>query len=383
MMAGDVAAEKRSRIITDLTMGDMDRKGAVFPANMKGIEMYDEGLTAEQLLKNAKNSNFKILSNAAQPEQAEPQILIYFGTPPESFVYRNPGLETTKDGGRILMDHDDPSGAFLDKIGRAVKYGGLYLLFNSIPDPPDGHILRPWKKMLEIYGRQGLISTATKDFPTIAKYYGFSQGFSDVQSYYTVQFVKEGAPGENPLYINSPKGTGGREVPAESFGEWVVQSLENPQSSDARNKTILKKSFNEIAGQTRADFQYLNGDLRSALDAGDFRYGLAKRDLKLMQQNGPMRVVAELNPMELPEGITEARIVEYGRPDPLTFLGYNFIGDQGYNVLDNVIFNPLGPYMPKDKISQQVFTLEEFTINEAVTEGLWALAKRMRMSHYT
>ncbi len=387
MMTVATAEGTRRKVLSNLTMGDMDMSSGISPANFRDIQMFgDSGLTPNEIrARMEKLKSIGVLKNAAQPQQPqqeEPMSFVYFGTPPNMPPFVTSVDYVEKPGeGILLMDDANPKGDGIDRISDIVKATCFYMITKALPTPAPGNILSPLKKTIDVFAEQNFFARAKSDFPTLSKYYAFTQGLTTVKNYYTVEYVQGGVRKETAVYIDNPKVTHGMSPPESEIVKLAAECVKKPETADANNKRILNGSFNEIIGQTGADKKILNGDLKNVKDPTKFRQMLNYVDLYLIQQSGPRSVIGAINPAELPADVSEAKVIKYGRPGRLQEFAYTLLFDKAYDMIDNAVFNPLGPYIGSDPETMQTYIAEELAAVEKLVRHLWN--KRPDCEHYT
>ncbi|MBN2042860.1 MAG: hypothetical protein JW754_03560 [Candidatus Aenigmarchaeota archaeon] len=378
-MMTEVAARRRRRIISDLTMpGELDVAGNLtvekFMKMMNG-ELSDGSigtLTPEQVLKSQKYNSINILKNAAQaqPQQEAPRGMLLMEPEPKYIVDSIPG-------GIMIMDDLNPMGDVFERIYDTAKSGLFYAIMKAIPT--GGGLIGGIKGTLDNMAKQSFDAHVKTNFPALIHYYAFSKGSSTIKQYYTIEFEKNGVRQENPVYIHGP-GTP-HKLNQEQIAQLAIACMDNPIASDDINEAALANSYNFYWGKTEAEMRFTNSDLKNIEDPGHFRKRLAKLDLYLIQQSG--KITEEpLNPSILPPGVTSAKLKIYGEPGWLDrMLFHGVIGNHAYDILDAPYNLMVAPLIGKSKVTNQAYLEGEMDVITKAIRNMWN--KRPDLVHYT
>lgn len=202
------------------------------------------------------------------------------------------------------------------------------------------------KNSLKTFSRQLLYTCGKNLSPFLAQRYGFLKGFSNVETYYTVEVNIAGIKDQRPLTACGEGESPSVQYLKDRAQDAFTRPLAHGSGIDAR----IGELYNDVCALTGADMRYMNSDLRGLEDLRRFFSKLAKLDIHNIHQAGqeqyvttiPVNLLAgtAINGMTIPVDTTvNGTVRRYVKPKGLGTYVPNELGNWLYDGMDRLLYN--------------------------------------------
>ena len=276
------------------------------------------------------------------------------------------------------VGYSHPLGDFLGGIAKMAGSGIAYRALKAVKTEKNT-VTDSVKGTFQKYFGQKFYVTFKNELPFFAQRYGFLEGFSTADKYYTVLVGGK----EVPLYI-AKKGEDG--LKEDDLKAMVKDIITNPaaltRNDNALNSKLRNELFNDVCGLTGADMRYMNGDLRGMEDLHQFWRKLAKMDVTNIQQFGPYKDI-KIN-LETENGQNVGVVVrEYEKPHGMMTYLPNEAGNFLYDIFDGVLFNTIQRLFGTE-VAKQIGIEQQLETHIKMRKDMSAaISGRKPMEHYT